>query len=286
VPIAIDRDRDALAPDDGTQQLEIPGGILLVAEGRRRDDARGVVDGADQGQPWTAALEPVVAAAVELDEQAFLGHPLAPAAVARRPTSTGTGHAGRAQDPAHRGPAQDDALVLGQELGQMAVVAAGIAALGELGDPRRHGWLDPSRRGSAAVAVDQAGRAISLEGRSQSPDLPFGQPEQTGRLGRRQLAPSESIEDPRSALLDRAHRDRLHLRRLTKSLISKHGQSHGSTRLSGRPGCPALVHSCPKPVQSSRECPFGTALIRRASPTTRSVSPSGGATTKEHARTR
>jgi hypothetical protein len=163
-------------------------------------------------QSWTAA--------VELDEQTLLGHPLAPAAVARWTASPGTGDPGGAQDPPHGDPPEDDALVLSEELRQVAVGAARIAAMGELDDPRRHGRLDPSRGGSPAIAVDQARRSVHLEGRPQPPDLPLGQPEQTGRLRRGQFMAFESIEDPRSPLLDRAHRDRLHLRRLTKSLIS------------------------------------------------------------------
>jgi hypothetical protein len=51
---------------------------------RGGDDRPGrVVDRADEGQARASALEPVVGAAVDLDEQTRLGHPLAPAAVAR-----------------------------------------------------------------------------------------------------------------------------------------------------------------------------------------------------------
>src|SRR5260370_654991 len=80
--------------------------------------------------------------------------------------------------------------------------------------------LDPPRRGPAAVAMDQPGGAVCVERRPQPPDLSLGQSEQISRLARPQIALAEAIEDPCPSLLAGAHRDRLHVRRLTKSLIS------------------------------------------------------------------
>ena len=78
------------------QDLEIAGGVLLVAEDRRRDPTGRIVDGADEGELRAAPLEPLVAAAVELEERPLGAHPLPPAAIARRAAPA------RAGDPFRR----------------------------------------------------------------------------------------------------------------------------------------------------------------------------------------
>src|SRR5207245_3528307 len=52
---------------------EVTLGILLFSEASPGNLAGGVVDGADQAQIRTAALEPVVAAGIHLQQHAFLG---------------------------------------------------------------------------------------------------------------------------------------------------------------------------------------------------------------------
>ena len=69
VPVAVPGAREAVAADGVAQDDEIPRRVLLVAERGPDQDARGIVDPAHERQPGPAALEPVVAAAVDLDEQ-------------------------------------------------------------------------------------------------------------------------------------------------------------------------------------------------------------------------
>jgi hypothetical protein len=79
------------------------GRFLLITKDRRLDPARRIVDRAHQGQHRTAPLEPVVTAAIELQEQALCGHPLAATAVPRCSPSAGTCQPGPAQDPPETG---------------------------------------------------------------------------------------------------------------------------------------------------------------------------------------
>jgi len=130
VPVAIDGQWDAVATDGLAQHHQIAQCVLLLAEGGAGDDARGVIDRADQAEPRAATLEPVVAAAVELDEQAGLGHPIAPAAMARRTSTVRTGQARRAQDAPHGDPARVKRLEprwYGRRPGQDRLAVSGAA---------------------------------------------------------------------------------------------------------------------------------------------------------------
>ncbi len=206
---------------DRGEQLEIGRRVLLVAERRRHDPPGRVVDRADEGQPRPAALEPVVPAAVELEEQALGRHPLAAAPVARRSVPARAGDARRPQRPPDGRPADDDPFALGEQLGEVGVVDRPVRRPPELDDPGPQvGRQTPARR-PVAVAMDEAGRPVALERRPQPPDLALGQPERPGRLDHRQFMLQDPGQYPCSALLLGGHRDRrLHSRRLTKSLTS------------------------------------------------------------------
>ena len=201
-----------MADDRGPQDLEVGGGVLLLSEGRGRDHARRVIDRADEGQPRSPVLEPVVAAAVELEEETLGRHPLAPAAVARWSTPARAGDARGPQDPLEARPADGDPAPLGEQLGQVRVVDVGVGRPPELDDPLPERGVQPPFRRSTPVAVDEAGRTVTLEGRPQPPQLALAEPDQLGRLGHRQLVLQHSGQDPRPPLLPRGHRDRrLHL---------------------------------------------------------------------------
>ena len=153
--VAVDGQRDAIAADRLAHDDEVARDVLLVAEGGRGHPPGRVVDRADEGQPWAAALEPVVARAVGLEEHAGLGHPVAPAAVAGCAAATRAGDPGGPEDPADAHPADDDPLALGQQLGEVAVVGAVVSTAGEGPDLLAGGLVDPARRRLTAIAVDQ-----------------------------------------------------------------------------------------------------------------------------------
>jgi hypothetical protein len=193
----------------------------VVPERRRRDHARRIVDRADQGQPGTPTLEPVVPAAVDLEEQTLGRHPFTPAAVARWAPSARAGQPGRAQDPLEARPADLDALALGEQLGEVAVVDVGVRRPAKLDDLLPERGVEAPLRRSAAVAMDEPGRTVPLEGDPQPPQLTLREPQRRGRLGHRQLALQGPCQDPCPALFPRGHRDRrLHSWRLTNSLSS------------------------------------------------------------------
>ena len=102
-----------------------------------------IVDPAHERQPGPAALEPVVAAAVDLDEQPGLGHPVAPAAVPGRPAVPRARDPLGPQDPADGDPAEHDPLALGEQLGEVRVVDARIGGPGQGQDPRPGRLVDP-----------------------------------------------------------------------------------------------------------------------------------------------
>ena len=192
-----------------------------ICEGRRRDHACRIVDRADEGQPRSPPLEPVVAAAVELEEETFGRHPLTPTAMARRATPTRAGQARPAQDALQARPTDLDALPFGQQLGQVRVVDVGIGGPTEIDDLGPERSVQPAPGWSAAIAMDEPGRTSALEGDPEAPQLALRQPDQVGCFGHRQLTLQDACQDPDSSLLSRGHRDRrLHSWRLTNSLSS------------------------------------------------------------------
>jgi hypothetical protein len=144
-PIPVDRRREAEGAGHGAQDHEVADGILALAE-RRGDDGPGrIVDPGDEGEGRTPILEPVVAASVDLDQEAGLGHPVSPAPVARRSAGPGGGDLGGPQETAQRRAADDDPLVLGEDRGSMAVVEAPVRRPGELSDPGPGYRVEPPR---------------------------------------------------------------------------------------------------------------------------------------------
>ena len=64
--------------------------ILFEAQDRGQDAARRVVNSGEEHQAGAAVLEPGMLAAIHLDEEARLGHALAPAAMAWWAAGAGT----------------------------------------------------------------------------------------------------------------------------------------------------------------------------------------------------
>ena len=105
---------------------------------------------------------------VELQQHALGDTALASAAIARRAMLARAGDAGGAEDPLHAFARQADALALGQQLSEVAVVDAAVSAAGEADHAARERLRDPVRGTPAVIAVDQPGRAATLEARLQT----------------------------------------------------------------------------------------------------------------------
>jgi len=99
VAVGVDGQRPAVADHRPTEDLEVAGRVLGVAERRRGDDPGRVVDGPDEREQRPAALQPVVAAAVDLEEHAGPGHPLPAGSMASRPARPRQRLTSPGQDP-------------------------------------------------------------------------------------------------------------------------------------------------------------------------------------------
>lgn len=145
-----------------------------------------VVDAGHQGGVRLVRSEPAMAAAVDAQQLAFMGHPFAPTPVARRPAGPDRPDGGLGEDPAE-GPLGDiEALALGEQFGQVAVVDPGIRRRGKLDDAVTDRSGDALGRGPATVAVDQSGRTVGPIPSEQPADLADRQVQDPGRLVGRQ----------------------------------------------------------------------------------------------------
>lgn len=182
VAIAVDCDRAALGRHQRAQDPEIAVGIFLVTEEGGRHQVGGVVDGAVEDQARAPAFQPVVVAGIELDEQARLGHALAPAAMPTGPPGAWAGQT-RSHEPAMDRPVgQQQPMVLDERFGQVLVIKAGIGRAGEAEDatPERIGEAVVGR--AAAIPMGQDGGAMAAEGGQQAASVAQREAEESSGL--------------------------------------------------------------------------------------------------------
>jgi hypothetical protein len=220
VPVAVDRAREPRPEGDCPEELEVPRRVLLDPEDRGGDASGGVVDRAEERDLRPSGSQPVCG-----------GSSRAGGAGPRPPSArAGSGGAGpgaggardplRPQDPPDARAGQRDPLPLREQLGEVGVVGSGIAAPREGEQPLPHRVGDPVPARPAPVGVDEPGRTRRPEPRQQAPEMALGTPECRGRVPGCQFARDDAGQGQRSTLLGDRHRDRLHRRRLTKSLNS------------------------------------------------------------------
>ena len=154
----IEVEGDTLRPQHLFEEEEVALGVLLLAEERCYDRSCSIVNRAQEGATRLVWAKPVMGAAVYLQEHAFLGHPLATLAMSRRPVAVRCLEAGCAPDALDALATEDDAFSLGQELGQVVVVAAGVGTGKQLYHPRADLLLDPPGRSLTAVAMHKGRR--------------------------------------------------------------------------------------------------------------------------------
>lgn len=147
------------------QDRQVAGGVLVEPELRPPEGPRGIVDGSQECQPWSAPFKPIVTAAIELEEGACRRQALAAAAMTRRTPPPGTRDARPAQDAPQRGASDDDPVPLGEQLGEVAVVRSGVRSGHQRKDPLDDGRVRSPGRAAPAVPMHQAGRAmVTLRG--------------------------------------------------------------------------------------------------------------------------
>ena len=169
-------------------------------------------------------------AAVDLHQHALLGHALAPEPVLLRPATAGAADASLHQDAAHRGPAQVDPLPLPQQLGEVAVVGAGVAVAGQLdhGGRRvfRHGVVGPP----SPVAVGQGGGTVLAVGRQKALGVAFTDSHDLGCLPYRKVVLQHGVEYLDSCLFSLfqchfPHKGDIFAEQLAGDLIVEHQQN-------------------------------------------------------------
>ena len=220
VAVGIGGGGDAVAADHLVEEAEIPRPIFLLAEDAAKDLPGRVIDGGVQDKRRAPILEPLMVAAIQLDEQASLGHALAAVAVARGPAGAGTGDAGGAEEALERGTGDDEALTFAEELGEVMIIDAGVAGPGEGDDLRAEGGGQATRTRPASIAVGQGRWSGRAHGGQESADLPAGQAHELGSGGHGQDPSRQAGEDMRAMLLlfRQGHCLPVHGPRVTESL--------------------------------------------------------------------
>ena len=97
--VGVERQRQTRSADRLGEHLEVARRVLLFPEDRPAEPPDGIVDAADEREPGSPSLEPVVPRAVGLEEHAGPGHPFAAAAVTGRPAGPRRRPSGFAQEP-------------------------------------------------------------------------------------------------------------------------------------------------------------------------------------------
>jgi hypothetical protein len=153
VPITVEGDGDAASPDRFSEHDEVAMGLFLEPEDRRGDLAGRIVDSAVEDEAGAPAFQPVMLAAIPVEEQAGRRQALAPPPEATPVTGPGTREAGSQEDAADCGARENDPVDFGEFLSEVLVVEAGIGGAGQPGDPALKGGGDAIGSGAAAVPM-------------------------------------------------------------------------------------------------------------------------------------
>jgi len=124
VTVAVDRHGNAIGGDQLCEQLAIALEVLGEAEAAGQDPTGGIVDGEEQAEARSASFQPIMVRAVDEDHHAKLGLPGAPAVEFGGPVFARAGDAGSLEDAADGRRAEDDVLVLGQQLAEEGIVTS------------------------------------------------------------------------------------------------------------------------------------------------------------------
>src|SRR6266542_354069 len=124
-----------------------------------------------------------------------------------RSAAAWSANASRPQRPTDRLAAELEALALGEQLGQMLIVAPGVATTRE-----RH-YLVPrrrrhrTRRVATAVAVHERPNPLFLVGRLQAAELLFGEAHRRCCLSHRPFTRQDAVERQAPLLFTRLHQE-------------------------------------------------------------------------------
>src|SRR3989442_4276296 len=246
VPVAVHRQRHA-ALKELAQHLEVPGDVLLLAECRTEHLAGGVVNGPEQRGLRPIRAEPAMPAAIELGEHPGRGAALAAAAVAGGPMPPRTGNPRVAQHAPHTRARHRDPFALGEELGQMAVVAARVRRRGQRHDAARDLRIEAVRGTATGIPMHQRPGSVREQLRAEPPDRALRASEEQCRLSLADLPRDKPREHQRASF---QHGDPVLSLPVgwTESRSSLSGQSLGAITLERLRAC-TLEYARPRLVQ-------------------------------------
>ena len=218
VGIVADEDAEAIAVEGqreavGGADLLEHGGVAVQVLGRPNvqgeDRAGGIVDRAVEGHGRAAAFEPVMGAAVELDEGAHPGFrgPAGPV-LARAAAVLGRQVQGATDSP-HGGAADAEALDLVQFLGGMTIIDIDVGGLEEPRHPAADVGRQSAGGGPSPQAVAQARRPVGPEAMLDPDELADAQVQGPRSLGIGELPGQGRLEQARPRDFLATHRERL-----------------------------------------------------------------------------
>ena len=147
-----------------------------------------------------------MAAAVDLQEHARLGHPLATEPVAPGSPAPYGRQAGLGEDPAQRALGHHDALTLREQVREMGTVHPRVRRRRELREPCPQRLVESVRRDPSLVAVDErCGTLLGVIARQEPPQRAHREVKVGGRFLRGQLTGQDVVEHPEALLCPSVH---------------------------------------------------------------------------------
>ena len=141
VAVGIEGEGDAAAPEQVLHQQEVVVAVFLLAKQGVDHGAGGVVHRQQQRERWAVVSQPPVITAVQLDQHARSGHPLATDPVLGWTATARTAQPGVQQNASQGGSADVDAFPLAQQFAQMGMVDSLVSSAGQM----HHGRRSPPR---------------------------------------------------------------------------------------------------------------------------------------------
>ena len=117
--------------DQAAHEQEVAPGILLFGEPGAGHGTGGIVHCQQQRKPGTFLTQPLVVAAVDLQEHPLLGHTPAAYPVLLRAAAARAADASPDQNAAHGGTAQINTFLISQEFGEVSVVCSRVVSAGQ-----------------------------------------------------------------------------------------------------------------------------------------------------------
>jgi hypothetical protein len=186
--VAVEGGRDTEAAEHALEQAEIALGGFCGKELGREDFAGGIILHTQSGEAWAATFQPVMRAAVELEEFSCPGGTRTTLTMSGSATFTWRAQAIFAKQAAQGFAAERKALDLVEFFSEMVVVEAGIFRAGQTQDGLASALGQAAVAGSAAVGVSQRRLPGFAHAFLQAFNLAHAQAKEFGGAGTRHLS--------------------------------------------------------------------------------------------------